>query len=146
TANSCAVAGDIKQRSDTDIITGALDYHVSAASVGQVFNLLLYVACSRIYCIVCAIFHSVFSSGFDRVNHDYRSAGSCTYHGCRTADGAAADDYAYVRSVRITSVAPYSPVTYVEVLNEDTNFIGPVFRNDMGISFFQNHVFAESSR
>ena len=45
TANSCAVAGDIKQRSDTDIITGALDYHVSAASVGQLFNLLLYVAC-----------------------------------------------------------------------------------------------------
>ena len=51
TANSCTVACDIEQRCDTYVVSRALDNNVSSASVGQIFNLLLYIACSRIYCI-----------------------------------------------------------------------------------------------
>ena len=143
--DAAAVAGNVKDGCDTDIVAGALDDDGCAAAVCELKDLLLNRPDGRIYSVGCAIHHGILSSGLNGIYDDDICAGSCADHGGGAADGACTDDDTVVRSIGITAVTPDTPVCDVEVLDEDTDLIRPVFGNLVCVSFLEDHVLAESA-
>ena len=144
--DAAAVAGNVKDGCDTDIVAGALDDDGCAAAVCELKDLLLNRPDCRIYSVGCAIHHSILPSGFNRIHDDDICTGSCADHSGGAADGACTDDDTVIGSVGITAVAPDTPVCDIEVLDEDTDLIRPVFGNLVCVSFLEDHVLAESTR
>ena len=126
-ANASGVTSNIKQGCDADVVARALDYNGRTVALVRRFSSasrapgsLNWVGSTVTFAPYFIAFSRRDSTGSITITFAPEVAHTIA---AEQPIPAAADDCAVVGSIRIAAVAPYAPVTNVEVLNEDTQLV-----------------------